>query len=191
MSENTRETKKTLRDELMAREAALSPEYTTESNRGICQNVLALPEFQAAGAVLLFYSIWAEPNTHPIINAALEQGKTVTLPESLPNGIMVARQIKSLAELVPARYNIPSPTGNMPEIPPEELDFILVPSVAFDLEGYRLGHGGGYYDRYMPRTPAFRCGIAREQMLLPRVPRGFYDVAVNAIVTEEKIIRID
>ena len=181
--------KKSLRGEMMAREAAFSPEYTAESNAGIRENLLSLPEIESAKTIMFFYSIWAEPDTHAAINAALAAGKTVCLPESLPQGIMVARKISSLNELVPARHGIPAPTSDMPEIAPEDIDLIIVPSVAFDLDGYRLGHGGGYYDRYMPRTSAFRCGIAREQMLLPRVPRDEYDLAVDCLITEQRVLR--
>ncbi|MDR0904589.1 MAG: 5-formyltetrahydrofolate cyclo-ligase [Oscillospiraceae bacterium] len=181
--------KKALREELMARESAFSPDYIAESNAGIAANLLALTEYRAAKTILFFYSIWSEPDTHAPINAALAQGKTVCLPESLPRGIMVARKIGSLDELVPARYNIPSPTAEMPEILPQDIDLIIVPSVAFDADGYRLGHGGGYYDRYLPRSRAFRCGVAREQMLLPRVPRDEFDVAVDCLVTESRVLR--
>jgi 5-formyltetrahydrofolate cyclo-ligase len=181
--------KKTLREELMARESAFPPDYIAKSNAGIAASLLALPEFYSAKTILFFYSIWSEPDTHALINAALAQGKTVCLPESRPHGIMVARKIGSLDELVPARYGIPAPTAEMPEILPEDIDLIIVPSVAFDLDGYRLGHGGGYYDRYLPRSRAFRCGLAREQMLLPRVPRDEFDVAVDCVITEERVLR--
>ena len=181
--------KKTLRDEMMAREAALPTDYLAASDAGIRERLLALEEYKAARSVLFFYSIWTEPDTHAAINAALADGKTVCLPQSLPNGIMIARKIASLDELVPARFGIPSPTEEMPMLEHAEIDFIVVPSVAFDADGFRLGHGGGYYDRYMAKSPAFRCGIARERMLLPRVPRGRYDLAVDCVVTETRVLR--
>lgn len=181
--------KKELRGKLMRQEAELPADYVALSNEGIVRNIEALPEYKAAERILFFYSIWNEPDTHGMIERALKAGKTVTLPQSLPQGIMVARQIRSLDELVPAAYNIPSPTEDMPEIPPEEIDFIVVPSIAYDRRGYRLGHGGGYYDRYMKRTDAFRCGIARERMLIDEAPTDEYDMAVHCLVTENEVMR--
>ncbi|NLB28888.1 MAG: 5-formyltetrahydrofolate cyclo-ligase [Clostridiales bacterium] len=186
---NIRDVKKQLRRELMKREGDLPAEYVSDSNDGIFKNLLSLPEFQTAERVMLFYSIWNEPDTVRLINHSLECGKTVALPESLPRGVMKARVIKSLDELVPAVFNIPAPTSDMPELLPEKLDFVLVPSVAYDREGYRLGHGGGYYDRFLPRTGAFKCGVARERMLVDRAPRGRYDVAVDCLVTEDAVLR--
>ena len=181
--------KKQLREEMMAREAALPTDYLATSNDGIRERLEALAEYKAAQTVLFFYSIWTEPNTHTMIETALADGKTVCLPQSLANGIMIARKIASLDELVPARYGIPAPTEAMPSLEHTEIDFIVVPSVAFDTDGFRLGHGGGYYDRYMAKSTAFRCGIARERMLLPRVPRGRYDLAVDCLVTEARVLR--
>lgn len=186
---NVRDEKKTLRGELMKREAELPADYVALSNKGIEKGLFSLPELQAAESFMLFYSVWNEPDTIGCMERLLRLGKTVTLPESLPGGIMKARVVKNLDELVPGAYNIPAPTSDMPELSPEQLDFILVPSVAFDREGFRLGHGGGYYDRFLPRTHAFKCGIARERMLIEKAPRGRFDVAVDCLVTENEILR--
>ena len=71
---------------------------------------------------------------------------------------------------------------------PEKIDLVLVPALAFDKECYRLGHGGGYYDRYLPRTRAFTVGLAREKMLFDRVPREAHDVPVMLVITEKRIV---
>lgn len=188
---NLRNEKKQLREELMKRESSLPADYVKSSNDGIAGNLFSLPEFQAAQRIMFFYSIWNEPDTVRIMECAYKLGKTVALPETLPNGVMKARVVKSLDELVPAVFNIPAPTQDMPELMPDKLEFVLVPSVAYDRDGFRLGHGGGYYDRFLSRTNAFKCGIAREQMLIRRVPRGKYDVPVDCIVTEDAVIRFE
>ena len=184
-----REKKKHLRAELMKREAELPANYVAASNEGITKNLLSLPEFQAAKNIMFFYSIWNEPDTIQLMERAMELGKIVTLPETLTGGVMNARIVKRLDELVPAVFNIPAPTPDMPELAPQELDFILVPSVAYDRLGFRLGHGGGYYDRFLPRTNAFKCGIAREKMLVDAAPRSKHDVAVDCLVTEGAVYR--
>ena len=178
-----------LRKQWMECEAGLPENYTTESNAGIIRNLFGLQEFQSAKTVLFFYSIWNEPDTHEMIRRAFDLGKTVALPRTYPKGVMTARKIGRFDELTPSRFGIPEPAESAPVIGPDELDFIVVPAVAFDREGYRLGHGAGYYDIYLSATRAFACGVAREKMLVPRVPMEKHDVQVNCIVTENEILR--
>ena len=178
-----------LRKLWMEREAGLPEDYIAESNAGIIRNLFSLREFQNAETILFFYCIRSEPDTHEMIRRTLDIGKTVALPKTYPKGIMEAREIGGFDELTPSRFGIPEPAAPAPVIEPDELDFIVVPSVAFDREGYRLGHGAGYYDIYLASTRAFACGIAREKMLVPRVPREKHDVRVNCIVTENEILR--
>ncbi|MDR0843236.1 MAG: 5-formyltetrahydrofolate cyclo-ligase [Acidobacteriota bacterium] len=181
--------KAALRKEWMGKEAGLPEDYAVESNVGIMRNLFSLPEFQRAQKILFFYSIWHEPYTHEMMRRALTLGKTVALPRTYPKGVMTARQIACLEELTPSKFGIPEPPEIAPLLEPEELDFIVVPSITFDREGYRLGHGAGYYDIYIPQTHAFTCGIARERMLVPCVPREAHDVRVHGIVTENETLR--
>jgi 5-formyltetrahydrofolate cyclo-ligase len=183
--------KAALRKRWMDREAGLTENYIAESNAGIIRNLFSLQEFQNAETILFFYSVWSEPDTREMIRRAFELGKTVTLPKTYSKGVMTARKIEGLDGLTPSKFGIPEPAESAPVIEPDKLDFIVVPSVAFDREGYRLGHGAGYYDNYLSCTRAFACGIAREKMLVPRVPREKHDVRVNCIVTENEILRFE
>jgi 5-formyltetrahydrofolate cyclo-ligase len=178
-----------LRKRWTEREAGLPENYIKKSNAGIIYNLLNLQEFRKAAIVLFFYSIWSEPDTHEMIRRAFDLGKIVALPKTYPKGIMIARKIAEFEELTPSGFGIPEPAESAPVIGPDELDFVVVPAVAFDREGYRLGHGAGYYDRYLSCTRAFACGIAREKMLVPCVPREKHDIRVNCIVTENEVIR--
>jgi 5-formyltetrahydrofolate cyclo-ligase len=178
-----------LRKQWMAREAGLPENYITESNAGIIRNLFNLREFQNAETVLFFYSIWSEPDTHEMIRRAFDLGKTVALPKTYPKGVMTARKIEGFEELSPTKFGIPEPAESAPVVGPDELDFIVVPAVTFDNEGYRLGHGAGYYDRYLAAARAFTCGVCREKMLSPRVPREKHDIRVSCIVTENEILR--
>ena len=178
-----------LRKQWMEREAGLHENYIAASNAGIIRNLFSLYEFQCAETVLFFYSIWSEPDTHEMIHRALDLGKTIALPKTYPKGVMTARKIVRLDELTPSRFGIPEPAESALVIAPDDLDFIVVPAVAFDRNGYRLGHGAGYYDRYLSSTRAFACGIVREKMLVSRVPLEKHDVRVNCIVTENEILR--
>jgi len=186
MSEKTE-----LRKQWMERESALPENYIAESNAGILRNLFSLPEFQRAETVLFFYSIWSEPDTHEMIRQAFDLGKIVALPKTYPKGIMQARKISGFDELAPTRFGIPEPHESAPVIGPDDIDFIVVPAVAFDRDGYRLGHGAGYYDIYLYSTNAFSCGIARDKMLAVRVPREKHDIQVKCIVTENEILRFE
>jgi 5-formyltetrahydrofolate cyclo-ligase len=99
---------------------------------------------------------------------------------------MEARTIKDLSELSESSYHLREPLSSVCVIPPEALDFIIVPALTFDSAGYRLGRGGGYYDRYLLKTNAFTAGIARERLICEAVPREAHDVPVRCVVTEKK-----
>jgi 5-formyltetrahydrofolate cyclo-ligase len=167
-----------------------SEEYVRESDAGITRNVLALPEFINASKIFLYFSIEREPDTHAIIEAALAAGKTVAVPGSLDRGEMKARVIRGAEELVPGRFSIPSPPEAAEALLPEELELIIVPALAFDSGGARLGKGGGYYDRFLSRTDAVKAGITRDRLLFEKLPAEPHDVAVDIIVTENAIARL-
>jgi 5-formyltetrahydrofolate cyclo-ligase len=183
--------KQTLRRELTEQIAALPDEYITASDNEIFERVIALPEFRRATTIFAYYSVKREPDTHRIIDCALSLGKTVALPESLPQGVMVARRVTAddISKLQPGRMGIPSPPGDAEEIAPSDFDLIIVPAVTFDREGFRLGYGGGYYDRYLPKTTAFTVGLARERILRESVPREAHDVSARCLVTDANIRR--
>lgn len=183
--------KKALRDAVNADIAALSAEYIAQSNRGIFDGVTGLLEYKEARTILAFYSVNREPDTLEIIKHALSEGKTVALPVCEKAGIMHAHVIRSLDDVRPAMLGIPAPDKSAPLLKPEELDFILVPALAFDRGGYRLGYGGGYYDRYLPLSPAFRTGIGREQLLRDKVIREAHDARVACLVTDGQTLRFD
>jgi 5-formyltetrahydrofolate cyclo-ligase len=185
-----REEKKRLRALLRERVAALAEEELLEGDRRIFERLLALPEYKDAQTVMAYFSIGREVDTHRAMEHALDSGKRVALPFVTGRGTMEARQIASLSDLVPGTYDIPAPAGDSAAIPPHEIDLILVPAAAFDRAGFRLGHGAGFYDRYLAACPAFSVGLAREKLVLDRVPREEHDRAVDLLVTEKKIARL-
>ena len=182
-----RETKKLLRKEIREKINGFPAEYIEESDAAIAERVCALSEFIQAKTVFTFYSIGREPDTHRIIQRALEMGKTVTLPVCFKGGIMEARAIKDVGELRESQMmGLMEPLDSTHVVPPEELDFIVVPALAYDKTGYRVGYGGGYYDRFLSRTQAYTVGITREKLMMDSVPREDHDIPVNCIVTEKK-----
>ena len=179
--------KKQLRNSVREEIAALPEDYIKSSNDGIFKRLLSLDEYMNAKSILLYHSIDREPDTIAIANAALEAGKTVAFPYCYSGGKMEARIIDNLNQLTPAILGIPAPPDNAPVIAPDDLDLIIVPALLFDTSGYRLGYGGGYYDRYLSELSAFTVGITRHRLLRSDVPTEPHDVAVNCLITEEDI----
>ena len=174
------EMRKQLREEI----AALSDDYIADSDNGLLLGITALKEFIASRNIMIYCSVEREPGSREIIKAALSMKKTVALPYCYRGGIMQARVINNLDELRPAMLGIPAPPDAAPVLVPEELDFIVVPALTYDMVGYRLGYGGGYYDRYLSGVRAFKAGLARERLLKEALPREDHDIAVDCIITE-------
>ena len=181
--------KNELRRQVRAEIEELSDEYIAESDDGLFRAVTSLEEFIAARSVMLYCSIEREPRTIEIAEAALKLGKTVAFPYCYDEGRMEARVVRSLNELEPAMLKIPAPVKASAVIAPEDICFIIVPALTYDRCGFRLGYGGGYYDRYLHSIGAFKAGIGRERLIKPHLPRETHDVAVDCLITESRVTR--
>ena len=182
-----KEEKAALRRAINERISALDEEYLRESDRGIWENVLSLPEFGSAGTVFAYLSVDRECDTRRIVDQLLQEGRRVALPRSRKGGVMdFALYDGTLAE---GMYGIPQPPDESETVEPGEGDLMLVPALCCDVRGVRLGHGGGYYDRYLAgrRVPA-AC-LCRERLLLEKVPQDWNDFAVGFVITELRKIK--
>ncbi|GBD99440.1 putative 5-formyltetrahydrofolate cyclo-ligase [bacterium BMS3Abin07] len=162
-------------------------------DRMIAERLTGMKEYIDADSVMLFASFRSEVNTLPIIEDALRGNKKVVLPKvDRERKELELYLIKSVNELTPGYMGIPEPavTGERKFLP-GEIDFIMVPGLAFDENGGRLGYGGGYYDRLlgglkkMPQTVA----IAYEEQIVDDVPVSGHDIRVDAVVTDRRIIK--
>ena len=177
--------KKTLRTEIKARIAALDSDYISKSDHAIAQNIVSLPEFISASRVFTYLSIGREVDTRKIIEHCLKIGKTLALPHSYENGIMDFVLLdRPVDELQLGMFGIPAPSEASEKLIPEKGDIILVPALCYDENFYRLGRGGGYYDRYLSAFRIFSVGLCREKQLLASVPTDEFDMRVDCIVTE-------
>lgn len=178
------ELKAALRRELAVRRNAL-PDREAKS-RAIEKRVLALPEYLRADELLLYLSTGSEVDTWGLLEKALRQGKAVFAPRCLDGeGRMAFYRVKSREELKQGRFGIWEPD---PAVCPswEGLDgaLCLVPGLAFDGAGYRLGYGKGYYDRFLAAHAVEAVGLCYEELLLPRLPRQPLDQRVGRLVTQ-------
>ena len=145
--------------------------------------VTDLPAYQQATAVAGHVSVRGEFPTEGLLRSALHEGKSVFLPVLLSERRLAFHRWTG-EPLAPGPFGIPIPSTSSPSIPVENLDFVLVPGVAFDLTGGRLGHGAGYYDRFLAQTPAFRLGLCWTWQIIDRVPTADHDEPVHALCTE-------
>lgn len=157
----------------------------------IYTNLLTIEEVKKAETVFCYISVGGEPDTLPLIRHLLSSGKKVAVPKCYSGGRMEAKLIKSLSDAVPVPpYGIPEPGPDTPTALPESIDIALIPGMAFDRLGGRLGKGAGYYDRYLEATDAVKCGVCFSFALLEGVPEEKHDMRMDILVTENEILRL-
>ncbi len=162
----------------------------------IFDNFTSLVSYRYADTLLMYYPKSKEVDTLPIIKAALASGKKVALPVCHDDGYeMSYSYIGSLEDLEKGKYGILAPKKDCKKFIKEDVHrsiIIVVPALAFDNKGYRLGYGKGYYDRYMDGLVAVSVGLAYSQFVVDDLPVGRYDLACNLLVTEKgvKIIEV-
>lgn len=181
--------KDALRRELRKTAAALRPAYLARSNAAICRALVALDEWKQAETLFCYVSFGAEPETRPLIEAAFTAGKRVCVPRCRPGGVMEARQIRTLDELRPAPFGLREPDDTAPLVPPDELQLVVAPCVAADADGWRLGNGGGYYDRYLAVVRCPVVCLCRGRLLQQGLPHAAHDVQVGMVLTEDALYR--
>ena len=177
------EEKSALRQALRRRLAQSDPADNAACDVAITMQVLALPEFQAAERIFAYCSVVPEVDTHAILAQARRRGKTVALPVPEAGGQMYFARYDGA--LVPGRYGIPQPPRSAPVLQPQPGDLMLVPALAYDRAGRRLGRGGGYYDRYLEDYEGVTIGLCREDFFQVNLPREPLDAWVRFVLTEE------
>ena len=146
------------------------------------------PDFQKAGTVCFFVSLPMEVDTHPMIERALALGKKVLVPlVDLENKELKLKEVREFRrDLEPGTLGILEPAASAREAGVNEAGCFIVPAVAFDKKGYRLGRGGGFYDRLLSKLPdgTRTLGLAFSFQVLPSIPLEDHDRAVNSVLTE-------
>jgi 5-formyltetrahydrofolate cyclo-ligase len=184
--------KRALREETLRDFASLTPEQRISASESIAERVLELPELEKPTAMMLFLSMDDELDTGPLVCGALEAGHRVYAPHTLrKERKMIPTRVDSLSDISCGAYGIREPAGDT-AVQPEQLGFVVVPAVAFDRAGNRLGRGGGFYDRFIERLApdAVTCGVIFSRHLLNEVPTEPHDRRVMLVVTEHETVRM-
>lgn len=154
------------------------------SDRVIYDKLISLPEYILSKKVFCYYSLNREIDTHSIIKHAQETGKRVYLPVVFGGGLMEAVELEDISLLVPGKLNIPEPHRDGKVLVPGTDDIAIVPALAFTEDGYRLGQGGGYYDRFLKKWPGVSVGLCRRRFILNKIPVENHDVKVDILLTD-------
>ena len=183
--------KRDLRRRMLACRRALSVEERSSRSAAITEKLLSLEAVQKARTVFAYAAMEDEVQTEPLIASLLDRGKRVAIPLVIGKRSMEAALVPSMDALETGAYGILTVRAERREfLPPQEIDCVIVPGVAFGLDGSRLGMGGGYYDAFLPRAEravrvaaAFQCQISED---IPSLP---YDCGVDWIVTEQGVFK--
>jgi 5-formyltetrahydrofolate cyclo-ligase len=191
LSANPLDAKRTLREQAHAARNA-QPDKD-ELSRRICETFLALPEYAAAKTVLFYLDVRSEVRTRHTLPDALGSDKRIAVPYCVDGELELFR-LDSMDELDVGMYRILEPRPELRVLPgkkvrPEDLDLVMVPGVAFDRTGARMGHGKGYYDRLLEhaRPDAPLVALAFECQLFPHIPTQPHDVFMDRVLTEKAV----
>lgn len=157
----------------------------------IQQTLVEQAEFIAADSLGLYSSIRNEVFTEQVFAVARAGRKTVVYPKICEENALDFFEVTDLGQLRPGTFGIPEPDGCR-RIPVRSLDLIVLPGVAFDLSGYRLGYGKGFYDRVLhDQKLSTLIGIAFEWQLIESLPNEIHDIRMDMVITEERVLRFD
>ena len=171
-----------LRQEILAQRKALSSQEWQAKNNLICDRILEFPLFQKAKTVLAYFSFRQEPDISTLFNKDKKWGFPICIQNYL-----VWHYWQPGKALQRGKYGIKQPLPSAPKVQPEAVDLIIIPTVACDALGYRLGYGGGYYDRLLSSSQWYnipRLGIVFDFAYIPQLPIEPWDVKLNYICSE-------
>ncbi|MFB6077320.1 MAG: 5-formyltetrahydrofolate cyclo-ligase [Candidatus Nanohaloarchaea archaeon] len=185
MTAGTSTDKETVRDRMRERRADLPPAARDERSRDVLRAVADLDRPAQSDTVFVYVSTGNEVRTGPLIDDLLDGSGTVAVPVMV-DGEMHASVLHGRDELEPGRFGLPQPADDsIRRLPPDDIDVAVVPGVAFDTEGNRIGRGSGHYDRYLPSVDGPAIGLAYRFQVVDRIDPDPWDVPVDTVVTED------
>lgn len=179
--------KNQLKEKILEKRNSLPKEEILEKSRKIKDALFNLEQYKKSKIIMFFVSFNSEANTHDMIKESLGR-KTLVVPKVMEHEIEPS-VIIDFDSLIPSgKFGILEPIELM-KIAYKNIDLVLVPGIAFDKEGHRIGYGFGYYDKFLRKVPkAVKIGLCFDFQVVDKVPREEHDVPVDFIVTEERVI---
>lgn len=173
--------KRALRRQISAQKAALTQQQINRASETLAQLLRAHPLYRAANALYAYVSYNQEVRTLPLIARALADGKRVAVPK-VYGETMRFLWLDDLSRLAPGAYGIPEPVFDEPEAD-DPTALVLMPGLAFDAQGHRLGYGGGFYDRFLQREPHPTIALCYDFQLLSELQVEAHDIPVDAVLS--------
>ena len=168
--------------------AQISPQEFSAIGAAMWQTLQAQPAWQSAQSVFCFVGALHEPDTMPILQGALSAGKQLLVPRIAGPGQMQLVSLQSLGQLQPGAFGILEPPQALPAIPAGSgVQLAVLPCLAATRSGARLGHGGGYYDRFLANYSGRRLILCPEALLAQSLPTGPLDEPAQAVLTEKAL----
>lgn len=183
--------KKEIRQAAREKRNLMSARQVSELSGRILRNLFEHPWFIGSHTVFTYVSMDNEIQTDILIKKALNDGKRVCVPRVIPRVEMVAVPIRNPEEdLETGFFNVREPKMHLPHISNNEIDLIIVPGLVFDRYGFRIGYGGGYYDKYLRsiRPGCKTVGLAYGSQITDLLPKEEHDVPVMLVITENEIV---
>jgi 5-formyltetrahydrofolate cyclo-ligase len=179
--------KEMLRKDILKKLLNISKEEKEKKVKELKKKLFLLEEFKQAKCVMFYVSKHYEVDTHEMIDDSIAMGKKVVVPITLKEEkILKPSELRNREkELIKGHYGIHQPgEGHVRSIPLEEVDLMVVPALAFDKFCHRLGHGGGYYDRFLEKMPqpVFTVGLAFDFQIVDKLPTHATDIPVDRVL---------
>ena len=184
--------KRAVRRRVLATRDEMPVSEREDRSARIAERVMSLPEVGRASTVMAFWAFGSEPDTAPLIAALHALGVRVALPK-IVEGDLQLRAFVPGDPVTMTSFGAGEPVDGE-VIDPSEIDVVVTPAVAFDRSGRRVGYGGGFYDRFLPKTrpDSARIGIGFDvQLVDDDLPNGHFDLRVDAVVTDAGVVRIE
>lgn len=182
--------KKELRKRLKEQRRSITDKSATDKK--ICSYLIRSDVFKNADTILFYAALDDEINIDECIDFALSQGKKAALPVCLDdNGNMKFYYINSLNDIKTGHFGVREPDINIcREVTDYNGSICIVPAIAYDKKGYRLGYGKGYYDRFLENYSFISVGLCYNDLVIDVLPTGKYDIPVDCIITEDGITTV-
>ena len=190
--EQIRIEKKEIRKKIRGVRDAISAAQKAAWDARLCARVIESESFRDCKILLIYAPTGSEVAVMPIAEEAWRQGKRVAFPICHVESCTVRfHEARSADELVSGEYGIAAPSAEAPAYAGEADALCIVPGLVFDRQGYRIGYGKGYYDRFLSDFDGISMGLTYTALLCERLPRGRYDLPVDILVTEEEVCAPD
>jgi 5-formyltetrahydrofolate cyclo-ligase len=181
--------KEKLRKEIKEKRKKQTKEENRKKSKEIKEKLFGLSEYMDANTVLFYISYNGEVFSHEMIKEALKDKIVVVPISNTKDETLSLSVLESWDDLEIGSYGIFEPRKEcIKEVSIDDIDLIIIPGVAFDLKGNRMGHGKGYYDKLLEKTKATSIGLCFECQIIDRIPTEKHDIPVTMIITEERII---